>query len=113
MINICDDPTLTPEEKWEALYGTEAFGNLPQYKVNGHVGHCYAPCPYSTQSTDLRTRHLLKLSDMDELPLKVGHVGDDSKEYFMKTAFRGSWGFECTYSGCPYLLSTGISYFHR
>jgi len=110
---ICDDPNLTAAEKWHKLYGTDNFGNLPAYKVLDHVGHCYAPCPYSLQATDLRTRHLLGLSATDSLPLKVAHVGSDNKEYFMRTAFSGDWGFECTFSGCPSLLSTGFPYFYR
>ena len=110
---ICDDPTLTPQEKWKKLYGTEYFGNLPQYKVFDHVGHCYAPCPYDIDATDIRTRHLLDISLSGTLPLKVAHIGSDSKHYYMKTSnSAGAWGYQCTFSGCPYLLSTGVPYFY-
>jgi hypothetical protein len=110
---ICDDPTLTSQEKWRALYGTEYEGNLPQYKATQHVGKSFSPCPYSTQSPDLRTRHMLNLTMSGTLPLKVDHTGSDSILYYMKTDNRGVWGYECTFSGCPYLLSTGIPYFYR
>ena len=97
---------------WRLSHGTASYGNLPRDKKHeGKVGHCYTPCPYSTQSTDLRTRHLLGL-DMDAvLPAKVTHeLGDTT--YYMKTAARGSkWGFECTYPGCPYFILTGKRYF--
>ena len=109
---ICDDPNLTPQEKCERLYGTTYIGNLPQYKVFDHVGHCYAPCPYDVDATDIRTRHLLNISTSGTLPLKVAHIGDDGKHYYMKTDNRGSWGYICTYSGCPYALSTGRPYFY-
>jgi hypothetical protein len=48
------------------------------------------------------------------LPLKVAHIGDDNKHYYMKMVSAGGfWGWECTYSGCPYLLDTGEHYFTR
>ena len=83
-------------------------GNFPEYLVNGHVGKCYAPCPYDIEATDIRTRHLLDISISGTLPTKVAHIGDDSKHYYMKvTNAGGAWGYQCTYSGCPYLLDTG------
>ena len=111
---ICDDPTLTPQEKWKKLYGTEAFGNLPQYKVFDHVGKCYAPCAYDVSASDIRTRHLLNITTSGVLPLKVAHIGNDNKYYYMKMVNMGGfWGWECTYSGCPFLLSTGSPYFTK
>jgi len=89
-------------------------GNFPEYKVNDHVGKCYSPCPYDISATDIRTRHLLNITMSGTLPLKVAHIGDDNKHYYMKMISAGGfWGWECTYSGCPYLLDTGEHYFTR
>ncbi|MBV5347926.1 hypothetical protein JZU46_06910 [bacterium] len=113
MNHICDDPTLTDAEKWHKLYGTDIQGSLSQYKATQHKGKSFSPCPYSTQAPDLRTRHMLNLTMSGTLPLKVDHTGSDNILYYMKTAVRGDWGYECTFSGCPYLLSTGFPYFYR
>ena len=88
-------------------------GNFPEYKVNDHVGHCYAICPYDTRCPDLRTRHMLGITPSGILPTRVTHIGTDGKDYFMKTTHSGDWGFECTFSGCVYKLDTGQSYFYR
>lgn len=98
---------------WYRRVGTTNYGNLPlDKKHDGKVGHCYAPCPYSTQSSDFRTRLVLGLDDDDPLPVKVDHsLGDTT--YYMKTASRGSkWGFECTYASCPFNAITGQKYFY-
>lgn len=110
---FCDDDDLTKEEKWAKNVGTTSYGNLPEYKCNEHEGHSYAPCPYSTQATDKRTRHLLGISTSGTLPTKVSHVDGDGRIYYMKTFRSGGWGYECTYSGCPYLLSEGKPYFFK
>jgi len=34
--------------------------DLPIYKRDDHIGHCYAPCPFSTQSDDIRSRMMLR-----------------------------------------------------
>jgi hypothetical protein len=97
---------------WEHVYGSSKEGNLPDYKKDYHEGHCWAPCPYSTQSSEGRTRSLLGLSESDPLPTKVDHTSD-GKIHYMKTKSRGAvWGFECTYSGCPYYLANGTRYFY-
>lgn len=108
----CDDE-LTPQEIWKKSFGTESYGNLPEYKVNQHEGHCYAPCPYSTQATDMRTRHMLGITTSGTLPTKVLHMDENSREYFMKTSNGGGWGYECTYSGCPHLIDEGRPYFYK
>ncbi len=97
---------------WRKRVGTENYGNLPTDKKHlKKVGHLYAPCPYSTQSTPLRTRHLLHLTREESLPTRVDHSSADAT-YYMKTASRGAnWGFECTFLGCPYFISTGERYF--
>jgi hypothetical protein len=99
-------------DAWEHMYGTTASGNLPDWKKDDHEGHCWSQCPYSTQSSDLRTRHLLGLSDTDPLPVKVDHT-ESGRTYFMKTEGKGSaWGYECTYDNCPYYLANGRRYFY-
>ncbi len=109
----CDDTGLTDAEKWRYTVGTEFTGNLPEYKKDQHVGHCWSPCPYDTNSTDIRTRHLLNLSLTDPLPVKVSHLDTSlNKDVFMITERRGGWGFLCTYSGCTNLINTGRQYFY-
>ncbi len=110
--DICNDETLTDLEKWERIYGTDYVGNLPQHKKHLHVGNCWCPCPYDSAATDLRTRHLLGLSDTDPLPTKIPHT-DGTKNYFMKPDYRGVWGNVCTFDNCDYYLNTGKRYFYR
>lgn len=97
---------------WKRRVGTSNYGNLPSDKKNlNKEGHCYAPCPYSTQSNDVRTALLLGLAEGDALPAKVDHTAGGIT-YYMETASRGSkWGFECIYPGCPHYLLTGQKYF--
>jgi len=97
---------------WRIRVGTIRYGNLPKNKKHdGKVGHCWAPCPYSTQSTELRTRHLLRLSENDPLPIKIDH-SNNGVTYFMKTSSRGGvWGYECSYIGCTYYILNGKKYF--
>jgi hypothetical protein len=92
--------------EWKYRHGTEAYANLPERKKTQHVGHIFAPCPYSTESTDLRSEHML-----GSIPTKVTHtVGGLS--YYMETAYQGKWGYKCPYDGCPYYLLNGIRYFY-
>jgi len=89
--------------QWKNEFGTEFYGNLPQHKRNDHSGHCWMPCPYSTDSSDERSETMLGFT-----PTKNDH-GD----YFMQTtSHRGEYGFVCTYSGCPYLVANGQEYFY-
>lgn len=89
--------------QWQYEVGTTMYGNLPQWKKDQHEGHCWMPCPYSTDSSDERSENML-----GSVPTKVDHG-----EYYMATASKGSsWGFECTYSGCPHLLTNGTRYFY-
>jgi hypothetical protein len=96
---------------WEEMYGTTLSGNLPQHKKHHHVGHKWAPCPYDTDArcSDTRKRYLLGV-----VPEGIAHVDADGKEYYMKTAQRGTaWGFECTNSGiCPYYADNKRNYFY-
>jgi hypothetical protein len=98
---------------WRYEIGTAEYGNLSKNKINeGKVGRSWMPCPYSTESDDLRTRLSLKLSDTDPLPPKITHkIGGNT--YYMTINSKGPrWGFECTYIGCPYYILTGKRYFY-
>jgi len=97
---------------WKLSIGTNYTGNLSKRLNNvKQIGHCYSPCPYSTQSDDVRTRIMLGLSDTDPLPMKVDHtIGQVI--YYMKTAYSGRWGFECSFgSDCPG-FANGHNYIH-
>ncbi len=94
--------------QWQYEIGTTAYGNLPQHKRHTHTGHCWMPCPYSTDSSDLRSENMWDVRG-DPVLTKVDH-GDA----FMQTDSRGNrWGWTCTYNGCSYLLDTGIRYFYK
>ena len=97
---------------WKLSIGTEDVGSLPKTKKHlNKVGHSYAPCPYSTQSNDVRTRHMLNLSDTDPLPMKVDH-SILQVVYYMETAYSGRWGFQCSYGPlCPG-YTNGIDYIY-
>jgi len=98
---------------WRLSIGTVAYGNLPTRKRD-HEGISCIHCPYSTASNTVRSRLWLSLS---------GTVNPEDTEWpegqsahgicYMKVAQRGNqWGFECTYSGCTYLRTHGVPYFH-
>jgi hypothetical protein len=90
--------------QWKYEYGTEYYGNLAQYFRNDHEGHCWMPCPYSTDSSDERSETMLGF-----VPVTTNDHGD----YFMQTTAYGNvWGYVCTYSGCPYLIANGKAYFY-
>lgn len=87
---------------WKLSRGTVNTGNLPK-RINNvnKIGHSYAPCPYSTQSDEVRTRIMLGLSDTEAIPTKVDHtIG--SVVYYMETEYSGRWGFKCSFGAlCP------------
>lgn len=90
--------------QWQYQYGTSVYANLPQYKKHEHVGHCWAPCPYSTDSDGVRSESMLGFTPATK---------NDHGIYYMKTEGKGGvWGFECTYDGCPYYTGTGKKYFY-
>jgi len=95
------------------LYCQEGNKNLPEHKVTDHEGNCWQPCPYSTQTTDARTRSLLGLADGDPLPAKNDHTDANGMVHNMKTQVRGSrWGYECTFDNCGYFIDNGERYFY-
>jgi hypothetical protein len=94
--------------QWRNEIGTTAYGNLPQHKRQEHVGHCWAPCPYSTQSSDFRTRSLLGITISGSLPTKVNHVLSDGREVFLQNADGGV--FICPFDGCTHYITNGTRY---
>ena len=89
---------------WLCLYGTANYGNLPSDTKNDHIGHCWAACPFDSNCYDaVRSESWLGYT-----PTTLSNHGN----YYMKTMYHGSWGMECTYSGCPYLIENGRPYFH-
>lgn len=109
---VCASGTLTPQQKWRKLYGTESYGNLPQDKKSQHVGHMWNPCPYSSSVPEAYTRGELGLSPTDPLPVRNDHIAN-GKEHFMDEDYRGGWGYECTYNNCPHLIQFGTRYFYK
>lgn len=101
---------------WRCTVGTTDYGNLPSNKVNTHRGISCIPCPYdikpsnqTIQSWNIRTTLWL-----GEIPTTtVDHVDEYGQHNYLKVASRGNvWGFECTYSGCPYNINYGYPYFY-
>lgn len=107
--DICNDDTLSEAEKWKKIYGTEYVGNLPQYKKIYHVGYIWAPCPYSTQSSDQRTRALLGLNYGDPVPEKTDHTDGEGAVHYLT---RNGKSFECVFENCPYNIDNGKHYFY-
>lgn len=99
--------------QWRYQYGTRVYNNLPQPNYLNNVGHCWMPCPYSTECSDDRTRLMLGLSSSDPLPPKTSHTLLDGRKVYLKmSAVSSSWGFECKFDGCPYYIANGSRYFY-
>ncbi len=97
--------------EWKYTHGTEVYGNIPQHKKKEHVGHCWSPCPYSTQSDDVRRENMI--GDANPSEGTNDHTGGNGKIYYMKTDSRSSiWGYECTFDNCPYNTTYGQRYFY-
>jgi len=93
--------------QWQYEIGTTAYGNLPQHKRNDHSGHCWMPCPYSTDSTTERSETMWSSSGAPEL------TRNDHGNNYMQTDSNGTaWGWRCTYSGCSYEVAYNKSYFY-
>jgi hypothetical protein len=94
---------------WKCSYGTTEYGNLPTRKRN-HVGISAGPCPYDILIRSSEERSLM-WTGLTSL-VRADHTVD-GKVHYMKVTSKGNlWGFECTYSGCPYQNVTGYPYFH-
>lgn len=113
---------------WEELYGTDLEGNLPQH-LKTHIGNCWKPCPYSTQavgdfsdpkwesyetlygSIDIYLYSKAMLG-VDIVPTLVDHTLPNGKVVYLKYAYRGVWGFECTFPGCTFFVENNRRYFY-
>jgi hypothetical protein len=89
---------------WLCNTGTVNYGNLPSNKHNEHTGISCAPCPFDSISYD----EIRSESWLGYIPTSLS----DHANFYMKVAYHGSWGMECTYSGCTYLIEYGRPYFH-
>lgn len=89
---------------WKCSFGTTDYGRLPSSRRHDHVGHCWAPCPFDSNTYDaIRSEVWLGYT-----PTSLSNHGN----FYMKNAYSGRWGLECTYSGCPYLIEHGRPYFY-
>lgn len=96
--------------EWEYCYGTTTSGNLSQHKKHEHVGHCWAPCPFSTQADDVRRENMVGTATPSEGTNDHTYSG---KIHYMKTHSKGAvWGYECTSDTCPYYTTHGKRYFY-
>jgi len=112
---------------WEELYGTDLEGNLAQHLKN-HQGNCWRPCPYSTQAVAIfgaewdnyeslygeidRHLYIKSMLNVTTIPTLVDHTLSNGKVVYLKYAYRGAWGFECTFPGCTYFVENNKRYFY-
>lgn len=88
---------------WRLTVGVNAYGNLGT-RLRDHVGISAAKCPYDTNCNDIRATHMTGGVPANQ---------NDHGNFYMAVEGRGStWGFACTFSGCPYLADTGHDYFY-
>jgi hypothetical protein len=102
-INVIDVSRFGKWLIWKCSYGTTNYGRLPT-KIRDHTGISCIPCPFDADSYDAVRAEVW----LGYIPTSLS----DHANYYMKVAHQGSWGFECTYSGCPYLIEHGRPYFH-
>jgi hypothetical protein len=83
--DYCSTFSGTDEERWRQQFGTEFYGNLPKNKkrevevdgiIYSRVGKLFAPCPYSTQSTNVQTATMLGLE------IDYASYNSDYKDYW-------------------------------
>lgn len=103
----CTTASGTDQEKWQQIYGTDAYGQLPQDKKQQDEGHCFEPCPYSTQCPNIRSELMIGSPPPHA---RNDHTGADGRIYNMKSAWRGRWGFECTFDNCSFYIAEGKRY---
>jgi hypothetical protein len=103
-VNISDANKFGKWLVWLCTYGTVDYGNLPSNKRNDHVGHCWSWCPFDINCYDaIRSETMLGY-----VPTSLVDHGN----FYMKTAYHGRWGMECTYDNCVYLIENGRPYFY-
>lgn len=96
---------------WKCSYGTNDYGNLPGNKTSDHEGISCIPCPYDIVADGMSVDSWQERTLLWTGESSVSNI--DHGNNYMKVSRRGnSWGFECTFSGCTYLLDNGIPYFH-
>ena len=89
---------------WKCSIGTTNYGNLSS-RIRNHIGISAIPCPFDLDNYDPNRSELW----LGYIPTSL--VSHDN--HYMKVSLRGSsWGFQCTYSGCPYQEANGFPYFH-
>lgn len=112
-------------KSWEDLYGNTLEANLSQ-NVKAHIGNIWKPCPYSTQAVIVLSEKYLSYQEtygaidihkyiksmLGVVPNLVDHTLSNGKVVYLKYAYRGVWGFECTFPGCTYLAENNKRYFY-
>ena len=89
---------------WKCSFGTDNLGNLPTRKRE-HLGISCIPCPYDSVNYDEGRSELW----LGFVPTALADHGN----HFMKITQKGtSWGFSCTFPGCPHNVEYGFPYFH-
>ena len=88
---------------WKCSNGTVNYGNLAT-RIHDHTGISCVPCPFDSNNYDV----IRSESWLGYTPTSLV----DHSNFYMKVKYHGSWGFECTYSGCPYQIEHGRPYFH-
>lgn len=131
-----------PGDRYDRVgnYSFEDTGLIGETTVSNHVGYSYHPCPFSTQiiapvvtnifgTTDPYKRLKVLLSDIytevldgtDYLTVAAQTIDIPSglvdhtysgKIYYLQAAYKGTWGFECTFPGCPYKTIMNMNYFY-
>lgn len=95
---------------WRCGIGTVNYGNLPS-RIRDHEGISCIPCPYSTAPPGYDQSLWDARSEMWTGSVPASY--EDHGEYYMKVSQDGnSWGFRCTYSGCPYQDANGKPFFY-
>jgi len=80
-----------------------------EHKKHYHVGNSWNPCPYSTQCDDIGS-----IAKLGGVPIsKTDHTDHLGRIVYMRPVNKGVWGYECTFSGCPFIQTMGTKYFYR
>lgn len=91
---------------WKCSYGTTNLGNLPT-RVRDHKGISCIRCPFDLVNyDDVRSEAWLGYTP------STSDLVDHGNFFLVVSQVGSSWGFECTYSGCSFLVNNGYPYFH-
>lgn len=84
----------------------EIFGNIDIYKhIKVLLKDYYTVVPDGTDYVVIEGTTLYIPDDL------VDHTYND-KVYYLQTAYRGNWGYVCTFPGCPFENMTNRNYFY-